>query len=457
MNLAESYLGEKMIEQGIKLIMHNPEKNLVTMVNWAEKVARDPNHRNMINNVRRFMENKDTNWYRFAHHLLTTTHPRVKERMAINFFLNSTLLGVPKQKEMEKKLGMGIPWAILMDPTERCNLHCTGCWAGDYQTVQELDFDLMDRICSEAEDLGIYFIVVSGGEPLCRKKDLLELARRHPAQVFHLFTNGTMITDKFCEEMVKVGNMTVAISIEGFEKTTDERRGKGVFQKVMRSMDRLREHGLLFGFSTTYTRKNTEEIASDEFVDLMVEKGAAFGWYFTYIPIGKDVDLEYMATPEQRAYMFDRIQHFRQTKPILLVDFWNDGEAAGGCIAGGRRYFHINAAGDVEPCAFVHYSTCNIKDTSLVEALRNPLFRAYQKRQPFDQNLRRPCPLIDHPEAMEAMVKEAGARSTQLTANETVEEFVAKMRSYAEAWGGLAEELWASTHQEEQRKSTAAV
>jgi len=452
-NLAESYLGHKALEQMVKLVLSNPERNLPALVDIAGKLAREENHQAAVKSVSQFLADPNSNWYRYATRLLTTTHPKIRERMAINFFVNSTLLGVPKQKETEALLKCGVPWAILMDPTERCNLNCTGCWAGDYQRKNELDFETMDRICTEAEELGIYFIVISGGEPMLARREIVKLAERHPNQVFHLFTNGTLIKEDFVQEMQRLGNITVAISIEGLEKTTDERRGQGVFQKVMQAMDLLREGGCLFGFSTTYMRHNTEEVASDEFIDLMVEKGAAFGWYFTYIPIGKDVDMQMMATPRQRAYMFERIQYFRRTKEIFPVDFWNDGEASNGCIAGGRRYFHINAAGDVEPCAFVHWSTCNIKEISVKEALQNPLFKAYQSRQPFDQNLRRPCPLIDHPEAMGEMIKESGAHWTQVHTEENVDSFVARLQSYAEAWGEVAEELWQSEEQRLQELS----
>ncbi|WP_338823552.1 GTP 3',8-cyclase [Moorella humiferrea] len=442
MKLAETYVGEKLIEQGVKLILNNPEKNIPRLIALAEKLARDPHHREMVFNVKKVLEDKNGNWYRFAQRLLTQTHPNVRLRLAMDFFVNSTFIGVPRQKEWAAKLGVSVPWAILMDPTEKCNLNCVGCWAGDYQRTQELDFATMDRIISEGEKLGINFIVLSGGEPLMRRDDIIRLAEKHPDQVFHLFSNGTLIDQSFVDEMVRLGNITVALSLEGFEEKTDSRRGRGIFAKVMRAMELMRAAGVVYGVSVTYSRYNTEELGSDAFIDMLIDKGVAFGWYFTYIPIGKDVDLEMMATPEQRAWMFERIQYFRQTKPIFLVDFWNDGEASNGCIAGGRRYFHINAAGEVEPCAFVHYSTCNIKNVSLIEALQNPLFKAYQKRQPFNQNLRRPCPLIDNPEMLRDIVTEAGAHSTQLHEDETAEEFAEKLAPYARAWGEIADRIW---------------
>ena len=441
MSLANNILGEKIVEQGIKYIVNGTEEKLPFLLNIAEKVAVDPVHKQNVEGVRKVLQDKESNWYQFSKRLFREIHPNIKRKMAVNFFLNASLLGVPRQKEMAEKLGVSVPWAILIDPTEKCNLNCTGCWAGDYQRARDLDFETLDRVITEGEELGIYFTVVSGGEPLIRKDDLIKLAEKHPDQVIHIFTNGTLIDEDFVREVVRVGNIAFAISIEGLEESTDERRGKGVFKKVMEAMDLLREHGCLFGFSATYTRKNTEEIASDEFIDLMIEKGCTFGWLFTYIPIGKDVDLELMSKPEQRAFMFENVCRIRNEKPIFVVDFWNDGGSSNGCIAGGRRYFHINAAGDVEPCAFVHYATCNIKDVSLSEALQNPLFKAYQKRQPFNKNLRRPCPLIDNPDAMVEMIKESNAKPTQLTCDETVDEFAEKLQKYADEWGKVADEL----------------
>lgn len=446
MDLARTYLGEKAIEQGLKFLVKQPTNNLEKMLEWVEKIPMAPHHKDDVQNVKQFLKDKESNWYKLADRLLTEIDPHVKEKFAVNFFLNSNFLGVPKQLELAKKLGYSIPWAILIDPTERCNLKCTGCWAGDYHKKDELDFETLDRVCTEAEELGIYFIVMSGGEPTMRKDDVIKLAEKHGSQCFHLFTNGTLVDDDFIKEMKRVGNITLAFSIEGFEEATDRRRGKGVFKKVMEAMDKMRDAGLIYGVSVTYCRNNTEELASEEFVDMLVDKGVTFGWYFTYIPIGKDIDLEMMATPEQRAYMYENIVKYRSTKPIFLMDFWNDGAASNGCIAGGRRYIHINAHGAVEPCAFVHYATDNIKDVSLKEALGSPLMKAYQKRQPFNHNPMRPCPIIDNPKMLKEIIEESNAKPTQVNADETPAEFAEKLEPYAGNWGKIADKMWDELH-----------
>ena len=174
----------------------------------------------------------------------------------------------------------------------------------------------------------------------------------------------------------------------------------------------------------------------------MVSKGARFGWYFTYIPLGKDAQLDLLATPEQRTYMYRRVREIRETKPIFVLDFWNDGEYVQGCIAGGSSYLHINAAGDVEPCAFIHYSNMNIHDHSLIETLQQPLFKEYQSNQPFNENHLRPCPLLDNPEKLRMMVQRTGAHSTQLLDEEDVVTLTSKTEDISKQWAPQAEKLW---------------
>lgn len=177
----------------------------------------------------------------------------------------------------------------------------------------------------------------------------------------------------------------------------------------------------------------------------MIEKGCTMGWYFTYMPLGKDAVVDLIARPEQREYMYRQIRKFRQTKPIFLMDFWNDGEYVKGCIAGGRRYIHINANGDVEPCAFIHYSNLNIHDVSLLEALKSPLFQQYAKHQPFNENHLRPCPLLDNPDMLKEMVHASGAKSTQPLDEEHVDDLTDKCQDISKEWAKTADRLWAES------------
>ena len=210
-------------------------------------------------------------------------------------------------------------------------------------------------------------------------------------------------------------------------------------------MDLLKKYGLIFGTSICYTSANVETVTSDEFLDMIIEHGCRYSWYFNYMPVGNGAVKELIPTVKQREYMYHRIREIRGKeggKPIFVMDFQNDGEFVGGCIAGGRNYMHINANGDVEPCVFVHYSSANIKDVSLLEALKQPLFMAYRENQPFNGNHLRPCPMLENPEILQRMVHETGAKSTDLQSPETVEHLCGKCVEYAREWSEKAEELW---------------
>lgn len=369
----------------------------------------------------------------------------MQKKFVVNFFLNSVVFGIPKKNELQKELGVRIPWTILMDPTAKCNLKCTGCWAAEYDQRNDMPLETLDRIIQEGKELGIYVYLYSGGEPTVRKDDLIELARRHDDCFFLAFTNGTLIDEDFADKIAEVGNLTFAFSVEGDEAATDFRRGEGTYKGVTRGMRLLQERGVFFGVSTCYHHFNYQEIGSEAFTDEMLNLGAYFMWLFTYMPIGKDANLDLVARPEERSFMYDRVRDMRRRKPMFFMDFWNDAEYVGGCIAGGRNYFHINANGDVEPCAFVHYSDTNIKDVSLVEALRSPLFKAYEARQPFNHNHLRPCPILDNPVNIKDMVEESGAESTQPGDHESAVFLSNKCTPIARNWAPVGDHIWVNS------------
>jgi MoaA/NifB/PqqE/SkfB family radical SAM enzyme len=274
------------------------------------------------------------------------------------------------------------------------------------------------------------------------RKDLFDLFEKHQDTIFQVYTNGTLIDEKMVERFVALGNVIPAISIEGLREETDARRGKGHFDRVVQIMDWLKKAGIFFAISTTQTIRNSETIGSDAFIDFLVEKGCIFLWNFHYIPIGRDADLSLMATPEQRARIRERFAYFRATKPLLMVDFWNDGCLTEGCIAGGRKYFHVNARGDLEPCVFCHFAYDNVKEKSLMEALNSPLFQEMRSRQPFSENLFINCPLIDHPDHG----KEFALKFAKYFTHEGAEGFFTELSpaidAYSKTYRKIAEAAW---------------
>ncbi|MEA4919451.1 MAG: radical SAM protein [Clostridiaceae bacterium] len=434
------------IKQAYAYLDKDPDINLPRLLDLAGKLDYTGSYRNHIAGVRQATSDPENNWHQLVRSLWTDIDPHVRKVLFENFVINANFLWDPRHTEAMEKYGCSIPWTILIDPTSACNLHCTGCWAAEYGNKLNMDIDTLDSIINQAKDLGIHMFVYSGGEPLVRKKDIMALCRKHNDCVFLAFTNGTLIDEAFADEMLSVGNFVPAISVEGFENETDFRRGKGTFQKVRAAMELLHGKKLPYGLSCCYTSKNVETIGSEEYFDWMINLGAKFCWFFTYMPVGCGAPTDLMATAEQREFMYHRIREFRKTKPLFTMDFWNDGEYVGGCIAGGRKYFHINPNGDMEPCAFIHYSDSNIRDKTLIEAFKSPLFTAYREGQPFNNNHLRPCPLLDNPGALTALVEKSEAHSTDLQAPEDVHELSEKCREKAELWAPVSKCLWQESH-----------
>lgn len=429
------------VEKTLKYVHKNPEKNLKNAINLAKKIS--PNdYRSQIETIDKVISDPDDVFHKYILNMLNTIDSDVFDKTVINFLLNSVLFSEDLKKESREKYNCNIPWTILLDPTTACNLKCKGCWAAEYGNSLNLSYEQIDDIISQGKELGIYFYIFTGGEPLVRKKDILKICEKHNDCEFLIFTNSTLIDEEFIDEMLRLKNIVPAISVEGSEFTTDARRGDGIYNKVIKSMKLLKDNKLPFGISCCYTSQNYKSIISEEFVDEMIERGALFAWYFHFMPVGKGTGKELLPKPDQRKHIYHQLRKFRKTKPLFFLDFQNDAEYIGGCIAGGRNYLHINANGDLEPCVFIHYSDSNIKEKTLVESLQSPLFMAYHDGQPFNKNMLRPCPMLENPNLLRNMVKKSQAKSTDILEKENVDDLCNKCEDYAEDWKPVAEELW---------------
>ena len=439
---AKGKISSFVLDKAMNYISGNPETNIPKLLGWIDALGME-SFEPQSKVFHQVLDDPDNVWYKFIMDLWRDIDNDVLKSVFQNFALKSSILAFPKQQALSAEYGCNIPMTMLIDPTSACNLKCTGCWAAEYGDKLNMSYETLDDIIRQGKELSIHFYLYSGGEPLVRKADILKLCEAHPDCQFAAFTNGTLIDDAFAQEILRLKNFIPIISVEGFEADTDFRRGKGTFAKVRQATELLKSYRLPFGLSCCYTSKNVDVIGSEEYFDQMIEWGAKFCWLFTYMPVGKDAVPELMVTADQRAFMYQQVRKFRDTKPLFTLDFWHDGEYAEGCVAGGRRYLHINANGDIEPCAFIHYSDSNIKDKTILEALQSPLFMAYHDGQPFNENHLRPCPLLDNPEALRNMVKTTGAYSTDLQNPENVRDLTAKCERAAEKWGAVADEIWA--------------
>ncbi|RKZ30728.1 radical SAM protein [bacterium] len=359
--------------------------------------------------------------------------PAVCDRM-VNLFLKE-FLGSNKRhvkEEFKDKYGILPPGFLTISPGGICNLRCKDCYAASLpKDMPSLSAEVVEKILDEKyEKWGSWFTVFSGGEPFMWRDgdiDIIEIARRHPEQYFLVYTNGTLIDEKTAERLAEVGNMTMAISVEGFEKETDERRGKGTYKRILTAFKNLRNAGVPFGISVTATPENAEFLISKEMIKFYFdEQGALYEWLFQYMPIGRGVEVKRQVPPEIRRKMWEREQEIVRKERLFFADFWNSGTFSSGCIAGGRSggYLYIDWNGNIYPCVFVPYWKDNInevyaKGKTLTDTLFSDLFtgvrewqRSYNYQKPPHErgNEIRPCFIRDHHKVAHDLFIETGAK-----------------------------------------------
>lgn len=435
------------LDQTIKYIKKDPAKNLVKLVDKVQDFAGKIFPEKNFDKFREGAADPENVYTKLALRAINDLDYNVFKNMTLALGLG-VAAGTKTVRKNREKHKCNIPFITLIDPTSACNKKCKGCWSAEYGHTLRLSYEEMESIVEQGRELGTHLYMFTGGEPLICKKEILKLCEKFPQCAFLAYTNATLVDQAFCDEMKRVGNLALAVSLEGDEASNDFRRGEGSYQTTVEAMELLKKNGCMFGISVCYTKQNIYTVTSDEFLDKMIDMGVMFALYFNYMPVGKASPADYIPDAEQRKYMYKRVRELRNAKKgksLFIMDFQGDGEYVGGCIAGGRNYFHINSAGDIEPCVFIHFSDSNIRTHTLLEALKNPLFMSFYKNQPFNDNHMRPCPMLENPDYLCRMVAETGAKSTDLVEKETAEELCSKCRSFAEEWAPVAKEVWDST------------
>jgi MoaA/NifB/PqqE/SkfB family radical SAM enzyme len=433
------YIGDILFENLFKYVSKDYEKRIPKLINLARKFSPDEGTDKILDTVEEYLCNEPA-VKRLIHRVFTDYDPDYASRIFTNVILNVGFFWVYFDKSNQKK-DIPTPYTILISPTMRCNLRCIGCYAGNYKKEDDLPPDVVERIIKEGEDIGTYFYTILGGEPFVYP-ELLDIVNRHKRSVFQIFTNATLLDESKIERFWKSKNVVPVLSIEGGPEETNKRRGNGVYEKVVKAMDLLKEAGIPFGYSITLTRYNYDAVTKPEFYQWLADKGAFYGWTFLYMPVGKDDDPSLMPTPEQRAEYGKFIRKIRGHLPIFPMDFWNDAPYVGGCIAGGRKYLHINNKGEVEPCIFTHFAVDNIKEKSLIEVLNSDFFKEIRKRQPFHENLLLPCMIIDSPWILREIVAKTGAHPTHDGADDVITKFSNILDEYAKNVRRVLNPIW---------------
>jgi len=317
-----------------------------------------------------------------------------------------------RRKRFQKREGLQVPAAIAFSPTMRCNISCVGCYARDYPCDNELPLDAIDGMLGSAEKMGVFLFIITGGEPLMRD-GILDILLSHRRLLFLMITNGTLLDEETAREIASARNIVPVISLEGWQEQTDTRRGPGVYDQVERAMEYLQREGVVFGFSAMVARDNFEVLSSDQFIDEMVKRGCALGFYTEYVPVGSAARWELVLKQEQQKQFRKRIQQLRKVKPMMFVhlpddEYWGDNK----CRAVINGSVHVSSQGCVEPCPFTHFASDNIKDKSLDQILQSQFLSEIRSSDAIVRRGRLGCALVENRELLQDIAAKTGAKQT---------------------------------------------
>lgn len=315
-----------------------------------------------------------------------------------------------KKRRRAEDAGEHIPPFLIASITSQCNLHCAGCYSRcnqatvDAKPVKQLSAEEWDTIFQEADELGISFILLAGGEPMLRR-DVIKEAGERQNILFPIFTNGTYMDEEYFALLDRCRNLIPIMSIEGGKETTDTRRGEGVYDKLVFSMDELNRRGLIFGASVTVTTRNIREVTSDEFLKRLSGRGCKAVIFVEFVPVTEE-STELAPGEDEREYLRGEIARLREEHPeMVYISFPGDEKSSGGCVAAGRGFFHINSHGGAEPCPFSPYSDSNVRDTSLKEAMKSRLFKELREGGYLLEEHPGGCTLFERKEDVERILK----------------------------------------------------
>jgi MoaA/NifB/PqqE/SkfB family radical SAM enzyme len=426
MNLNNLKIPKIVSDELIKITANASNGNLIKALNILEKFASIKWHHRGFASLRRMIE-EDHPGIQATRRILKNANSAARSAVMNNLILGCLLLGYRKRLDFYNKYGVAPPGTLMISPTLRCNLNCYGCYSGTHDKSNELTFDEVDGILTQASDAGTNFIILLGGEPFMVPW-LLDMIERHSSMAFQVYTNGLLVDDEKVERLARLGNAAISISVDGLADETDRRRGKGTYAKATALMRKLSKAGVIVGFSAMLSRRNFDTIYSDQFLDEMIACGAGLGWIPLALPQGRAcVEPDLILSEEQKKEIYNMVKEARLRKPILLLDFYNDARLTEGCSAG-RIIMHINANGNVEPCVLMPFSKDNIREKSIVDILRSDFFEGLRDINRRYCNETQTCLWVFKPKDVLDVINACGVRPTSEGVLERLHELAGKQQ-----------------------------
>ncbi len=265
------------------------------------------------------------------------------------------------RKARERRAGKPIPKYVILEVTFRCNLRCIHCAVEpclNKGRSNELSFIEVTGILDQLFNFGVFNVVFSGGEPLCRP-DFLEIVdyAKNRGLFFMVKTNGTLMSDTVAKRLKQAGITGVHVSLYGATAETHERITgvTGSFRETMAGIENLRRARIPVIVMTSIMKYNVHE-------DAEIKK-LATKFDAVYQPDPKIFPRN--GEPGSAGHLrIDDVELREWIERNAWKGHTEDGLEKHLLCAAGRVMYGVSPAGDIYPCPLWRRSLGNVREQS---------------------------------------------------------------------------------------------
>lgn len=242
-----------------------------------------------------------------------------------------------------------------------CNLNCKHCCSPKNKNNEYMSFEQAKKIIDEAYHLGVYEILLTGGECTINK-DFLKIAKyiRTKHLKLTIFTNAQSLYDdnNLFNEIVNLYPSNIQISLYSLDSTIHDNmtRVKGSHKKAMKVIENLCKHNIkvtISNFQSAYnfgSYKDLNIFAKNNNIEYKD------GCSFIYNPLNNN--LSACINEEQMENYYSDTINFS-----LEYSFFE--KNSNSLCAAGKTTLYINPNLDITPCIYMNYVFANYKDKNL--------------------------------------------------------------------------------------------
>jgi len=266
---------------------------------------------------------------------------------------------------------------LVLTITNRCPMRCQHCFESeDISTRESLTLDELRTILHRFQSRGVSHVQFSGGEPLCRLADLIELirtARRNTE--FWILTSGYGMTEDAAAKLKKAGLTGVNLSLDHWDPKEHNRfrNCPEAYHWVEQAASNSHRENLVLALSLCAVREFITLENLWKYLHHAGELGAGFVRIIEPRRIGrysgKDVELG----NRELAILNEFYQTSRMDtkyKDLPLVIYPGFHQRSSGCSCAGDRLLFVDSRGDIHSCPFCRQPAGSALTDSIDDAIR---------------------------------------------------------------------------------------